>query len=206
FQAVKCVVARHGLPALDVMRLERNQGKGAAIRAGFERGLEQGDAYLAFMDADGSVPVREAHRVILHLADALPGTLSGVIGSRVKMLGRDVVRNPLRHYTGRVFATFVSVYFNQPVYDTQCGVKAFTRDAVLRHLPIVSDTRWVWDTELLLAMLDAGERVHELPVDWNETGDSKVSFIRDPMTMIWRLARFRRRLRAAHAGNVTDAR
>ncbi|MGE5360519.1 MAG: glycosyltransferase, partial [Bacteroidales bacterium] len=82
FQAVKCAVAQHGLPALDVMRLERNQGKGAAIRAGFERGLDRGDAYLAFMDADASVPVREAHRVIVHLADAPPGTLSGVIGSR----------------------------------------------------------------------------------------------------------------------------
>jgi glycosyltransferase involved in cell wall biosynthesis len=206
YEVVSGAIEQLRIPSLALMRLERNQGKGAAIRAGFERGLDEGDDLLAFMDADSSVPVRETHRVIADLAGAAPGTLSAVIGSRVKMLGREVHRNPVRHYTGRVFATFVSMYFHQPVYDTQCGVKAFTRDAVRRHLPVVSDTRWVWDTELLLAILDAGEPVRELPIDWKETGHSKVSFISDPLKMVWRLRRFRRDLRARQGARPRGAR
>jgi hypothetical protein len=105
-------------------------------------------------------------------------------------------RTPLRHYSGRVFATFVSLWFGQAVYDTQCGLKVFEREMLKRHLDAPEDVRWVWDTQLLLAMLHAGERIHELPVDWRETGESKLSLVRDPLAMIWSLIRFRRRLRA----------
>jgi dolichyl-phosphate beta-glucosyltransferase len=125
--------------------------------------------------------------------------VTGVVGSRIRMLGRKVQRNPLRHYLGRVFATFVSSWFSQDVYDTQCGLKLFEREALRRHLQIPDDERWVWDTQLLLSMLHAGERIHELPVDWRETGNSKVSLLRDPLTMIWHLVTFRRRLRARGA-------
>jgi dolichyl-phosphate beta-glucosyltransferase len=197
FEVVKAEIERVQLvPAVRLIRLDRNQGKGAAIRAGFERGLAEGYDFLGFMDADSSVPVSQLHRVLEYLAVAAPGSLSGAIGSRMRMLGRDVRRNPVRHYVGRVFATFVSVAFRQPVYDTQCGLKVFTREAVRRHLSVPTDTRWVWDTQLLLAMLDAGECIHEVPIDWRETGHSKMSFLRDPLTMVWRLAGFRRRLRA----------
>ena len=99
----------------------------------------------------------------------------------------------------RAFATFVSSWFSQDVYDTQCGLKIFERETLRHHLQIPEDMRWVWDTQLLLSMLHAGERIHELPVDWRETGHSKVSLLRDPLTMVWHLVTFRRRLRARGA-------
>jgi dolichyl-phosphate beta-glucosyltransferase len=142
------------------------------------------------------VPVRELHRVLVYLVAARGRAgVTGVIGSRISMLGRSVVRRPLRHYLGRAFATFVSWWFDQAVYDTQCGLKVFEREMLQRHLDVPEDDRWVWDTQLLLAMLHAGERIHELPVDWRETSGSKVSLIKDPLTMIWRLIKFRKRLR-----------
>jgi len=183
--------------AVRLVRLDVNRGKGGAIRAGLEVGLAEGFDYLGFMDADGAVPVRELHRALAYLVAARRAAgVTGVIGSRVLMLGRSVTRNPVRHYLGRVFATFVSVWFAQPVYDTQCGLKIFGRETLQRHLKTPTDDRWVWDTQLLLAMLHAGERIHEFPVDWRETGGSKLSFWRDPLVMVWRLVRFRRRLRA----------
>ena len=180
-----------------LVRLDANRGKGRAIRAGLDIGLAEGFDYLGFIDADCAVPVRELHRALVYLATASrEAGVSGVIGSRVQMLGRSVVRSPLRHYSGRVFATFVSLWFGQAVYDTQCGLKMFERDVLRRHLDAPEDVRWVWDTQLLLAMLHAGERIHELPVDWRETGGSKLSPVRDPLALIWSLVRFRRRLRA----------
>ncbi|MCX6550133.1 MAG: glycosyltransferase [Acidobacteria bacterium] len=186
--------------AVRLVRLESNRGKGGAILAGLEIGLAEGFDYLGFMDADGAVPVRELHRALAYLVTAhRDAGVTGVVGSRIRMLGRLVERNPLRHYVGRAFATFVSSWFSQGVYDTQCGLKIFERETLRRHLQIPEDKRWVWDTQLLLSMLHAGDTIHELPVDWRETGNSKVSLVRDPLTMIWHLVRFRRRLRALRA-------
>ena len=183
--------------AVRLVRLADNRGKGGAIRAGLEIGLAEGFDYLGFFDADCAVPVQELHRALVYLVTAhRDAGVTGVVGSRVRMLGRRVERNPLRHYLGRVFATFVSSWFHQDVYDTQCGLKIFERDTLRRHLRVPDDERWVWDTQLLLSMLHAGESIHELPVDWREMGHSKVSLMRDPLTMIWHLVRFRRRLLA----------
>jgi glycosyltransferase involved in cell wall biosynthesis len=186
--------------AVRLVRLEANRGKGGAIRAGLEMGLAEGFDYLGFFDADCAVPVQELHRALMYLVTShRDAGVTGVVGSRIRMLGRQVQRNPLRHYLGRVFATFVSSWFSQDVYDTQCGLKIFEREALRRHVQIPDDERWVWDTQLLLSMLHAGERIHELPVDWREMGHSNVSLMRDPLTMVWHLVRFRRRLRARGA-------
>ncbi len=186
--------------AVTLLRLRPNRGKGGAIRAGFDRALHEGFDYLGFIDADSSVSVGELHRVLTYLATTGRDlALAGAIGSRVKMLGREVLRDPLRHCSGRIFATFVALYFRCGVYDTQCGLKVFDARVLARYLDAPIDSRWVWDTELLLAMLHGGERIHEIPIDWKETGHSKVSLLRDPVTMIRSLIRFKRRLKAMPA-------
>ncbi|MCX5788093.1 MAG: glycosyltransferase [Elusimicrobia bacterium] len=188
------LIEEHGLASrMALLSLGRNQGKGAAILAGFKRGLAEGHDYLAFMDSDGAIPVAELYRAVRYAASA--NEVSAVIGARVKMLGRNVARSYSRHYIGRVFATFVSAYFQVPVYDSQCGLKIIRRDVLERYLDVPTDKRWVWDTELLLAMLAGGERVHELPIDWKEIAGSKISPLRDSLRMVFRLVAFKPRLK-----------
>lgn len=172
----------------EVLSLSVHEGKGAALDAGFRRGLEEKSDLLAFLDADGSCAPSELARALSRLLEK--PELSGVIGSRVLMLGRKVSRRALRHYTGRVFATYVSLLFGAPVYDSQCGLKAFRAEAVRRHLDAPTDRRWVWDTQLLLSLLAAGEKVEELPVDWKETGGSRLSLL-DAPCMALSLLRFK---------------
>ncbi len=192
--------------AVTLLALQPNRGKGGAIRAGFERALREGFDYHGFIDADSSVTIGELHRVLAYLATTGRDLgLAGAIGSRVKMLGREVVRDPRRHFSGRIFATFVAVYFGCGVYDTQCGLKIFDARILPRYLDLPIDSRWVWDTQLLLAMLHAGERIHEIPIDWRETGHSKVSLLRDPFTMVRSLVKFKRRLKTLPAMAPTPA-
>ncbi|MEK7233896.1 MAG: glycosyltransferase [Elusimicrobiota bacterium] len=176
---------------ISCLRREINGGKGSALKAGFERGLSSGCEYVGFLDADGSTPASELLRAMEYFL-ALKGTpLAAVIGSRVQLLGRDVSRNALRHYLGRIFATLVSLHFGVKIYDSQCGMKLFRASVLKPYLDRPTDMRWVWDTQLILSMLGAGESVHEMPIDWHEIAGSKISVLRDPFLMAWHLLSFR---------------
>ena len=197
----RALYAANAGSSVTLLALHQNRGKGGAIRAGFDRAQHEGFDYQGFIDAYSSVTIGELHRVLVYLATTGHElALAGVIGSRVKMLGRSVLRDPLRHCSGRVFATFVALYFRCGAYDTQCGLKVFDASVLPRYLDAPIDSRWVWDTQLLLAMLHGGERIHEIPIDWKETGHSNVSLLRDPLTMVRSLVRFKRRLKTMPAG------
>jgi hypothetical protein len=61
--------------------------------------------------------------------------------------------------------------------DAQCGFKAVRRDAAQQLLPLVEDTGWFFDTELLVLAERAGLRIHEVPVDWVDDPDSRVDIV-----------------------------
>ena len=46
-----------------------------------------------------------------------------------------------------------------------------------RLLPLVEDTGWFFDTELLVLAERAGLRIHEVPVDWVDDPDSRVDIV-----------------------------
>ena len=61
--------------------------------------------------------------------------------------------------------------------DAQCGFKAIRADAARELLPLVADTSWFFDTELLVLAERAGLRIHEVPVDWIDDADSRVDIV-----------------------------
>ncbi|MEI2827356.1 MAG: hypothetical protein V9F04_13890 [Dermatophilaceae bacterium] len=77
--------------------------------------------------------------------------------------------------------------------DAQCGFKAIRADRARELLPLVEDTGWFFDTELLVLAERAGLRIHEVPVDWVDDPDSRVDIVatatRRPARASWRLAR-----------------
>ncbi|MCA9857818.1 MAG: glycosyltransferase family 2 protein, partial [Dehalococcoidia bacterium] len=78
------------------------------------------------------------------------------------------------------------------VTDAQCGFKAISREAARALLPLVQDTQWFWDTELLWVAQANGYRMAEVPVRWDEDPDTRVKIIKtatDDLKGIWRLKR-----------------
>jgi len=74
--------------------------------------------------------------------------------------------------------------------DAQCGFKALRVDAARALLPLVEDRTWFFDTELLVLAERSGLRVHEVPVDWTDSPDSRVKIITTALADlrgIWRL-------------------
>ena len=61
--------------------------------------------------------------------------------------------------------------------DAQCGFKAIRADVARRLLPLVEDTGWFFDTELLVLAERVGLRLHEVPVDWVDDPDSRVDIV-----------------------------
>ena len=132
---------------VDVLRLTPNQGKAEAVRRGLLQALEQGCDVVGYFDADLSTPAEEMCRLVEVLRES---STSVVLGARVRLLGYSIVRNPARHYLGRVFGTFASLALGLSVYDTQCGAKLFRDTPALRSAlqrPFLS--RWAFDVELI---------------------------------------------------------
>lgn len=165
------------------MSLERNRGKAEAVRRGINHVLEkQTVSYTGYWDADLATPLGAIRRFRDVLEDN--EDLQLVMGSRVKLLGREVQRSELRHYLGRVFATAASMSLGLAVYDTQCGAKLFRVDDATRSIfrePFLS--RWIFDVEVIarlsayVATRDSTVEgaIYEYPLEqWIDVEGSKV--------------------------------
>ncbi len=189
---------------IDLLPIHENRGKAEAVRCGMLRALDSAPDYAGYWDADLATPLGEVPGFVARLrADA---TLELVMGARVKLLGRTIVRNPARHYLGRVFATCVSVMLRLAVYDTQCGAKLFRADRALLE-PLFGEpfrSTWIFDVEILARLIrrlrEQGgpaveDVVYEYPLTtWRDVEGSKVrgaDFLRAAFELanIWRVYR-----------------
>lgn len=176
-------VSRSARGRIEVLALEKNGGKGEAVRRGMLHALERGRSIIGFTDADFSTRPAELLALLTELEARVD--LDVLVASRVLLVGRKVRRKATRHYLGRVFATLAANILRTAFYDTQCGAKLFRATPALASAlatPFVS--RWAFDVELLGRLLigtadTAGipiERMREVPLEqWVDEGASKVT-------------------------------
>jgi dolichyl-phosphate beta-glucosyltransferase len=175
-------------PAVRLLKLPVNRGKGAAVRAGML--VAQGDQRL-FTDADGATPIEEVTR----LEPALATGADVVIGSRALTDPAVSVRAlPHRKMAGLVFNFVVARSGLAGIADSQCGFKCF-RAPVAEDLFGALKTRgYAFDVELLLRARRRGYRTVEVAVNWAHQPGGKVVVLRDGPDMIWQVMRARWRV------------
>jgi glycosyltransferase involved in cell wall biosynthesis len=144
--------AHAGLP-VRVVRLEANQGKGAALFRGF---AEAKGSVVAFLDADLEI-APENVLLLLRVMDATQAAV--VVGTKTG----DAF--PLaRRLLSRFFRAAVSSLFGLAVSDTQTGIKLFRREVLEHVAPRMTISRFAFDIELLVAATRFGYEIAECPV------------------------------------------
>ena len=75
-----------------------------------------------------------------------------------------------------------------PFADTQCGFKAFTRNAAQIVFKLQTIERWGFDPEILFIAIKHGLTVVEVPVSWAHDARSRVSYLKDGLKMLEEIA------------------
>jgi dolichyl-phosphate beta-glucosyltransferase len=172
-------------PRILLVENPENHGKGYSVRAGMLQA--RGDICL-FTDADLSSPITEAQ----HLFDALAQGADIAIGSRWLRAELQTERQPLyRQLMGRIFNLLLRVILRLHYVDTQCGFKAFRRDAAQRVFPPMKIERWGFDPEILFLARKLGLQVKEVPVVWAHSEGTRLHPFRDGLRMFGDVLRVR---------------
>ena len=160
-----------------LIRQRENRGKGFAVRTGVMSA--QGELIL-FTDADLSAPIAEAPRLL----DALRNGYDIAIGSRgLKPEWIGVHQSQFRESSGKFFNLCLRLLTGLPFRDTQCGFKAFRREAARRIFPLQTIDGFGFDAELLYIARKLGYRTLEMPVHWAHSEGTKVHMVRDGLRM-----------------------
>ncbi len=177
---------------IETLHLDTNSGKAEAVRQGMLWCAKAGFGYAGYWDADLSTPLSELP--VFRAEMEASRQVDIVAGARIKMVGRRIERSPFRHYSGRAFATAVSLMFGIEMYDTQCGAKLFRLGPETKH--IFSDpfhTRWLFDVELFVRFgrckgKSLEGNLIEIPLSqWRDVAGSKMrplDFIRAPLDLL----------------------
>ncbi|MGA8301835.1 MAG: glycosyltransferase, partial [Terriglobales bacterium] len=141
-----------------------------------------------FTDADLSSPIGEAQK----LFDAIAEGADIAIGSRWLRADLQTERQPLyRQLFGRIYNLVLRVFLGLNFADTQCGFKAFRREAVQGIFPLQRIERWGFDPEILFLARRLGFSVKEVPVVWAHSEGTRLSPFRDGVRMFGEVLRIR---------------
>lgn len=182
--ARKCLA---GNPRSRVLRLARNRGKGAAVKAGFAAARGRS---IVFMDADLATELSDLPNLLgaLETADVALGSRS----NDETVIEDSTVR---RSMMGAQFNRLVRRVTNLSMLDTQCGFKGFRASAgkLLMHLSAIDG--FAFDVEVLTLADRLGFRSTEVPVHWREVPGTHIRPVRDPARMAFDVVstRFRQR-------------
>ena len=188
------VEAYRGQPKVTVILEDRPSGKGHAVRTGLE--AAKGDIIM-IQDADLEYDLADYEKLLAPIAQ---GKQAFVLGSRHSGEGGWAIRKftdqrlhalvlNMAHWT---FTFMINVSLGIWLSDPFTMYKVFRRDC-LNGLRLECN-RFDFDWELLIKLVRKGYKPIEIPVSYTSRSfkaGKKVSMIRDPITWMWALLKYR---------------
>jgi len=140
-----------------VILIDKNLGKGNALKALFGKAIDEGYDAVISVDADGQHDPADIPRFI-ELHHSFPEAV--IVGSRM----HDIHKIPRGRYNSMHVARFyVSLGANQFIEDTQCGFRLYPLSTV-KNILLTTD-RYVPETEFLLKAGDSGVKIRPLEIE-----------------------------------------
>jgi dolichyl-phosphate beta-glucosyltransferase len=162
-------LARNYGDSVKVFQLERNSGKGAAVRKGM---LESSGRIRVFSDADFSTPIYELKKII----NELESGADICIGSRAIQPELIKVHQPFfRELLGKTFNLFVRIILFSGIKDTQCGFKGFKDYAAEQVFSKAKIDGFGFDVEIIYIAKKENFRIKQVPVEWFNDDRTTVS-------------------------------
>jgi uncharacterized protein (DUF2062 family) len=166
------------LPGCDLVKLETNSGKGAALRAGFQRALELGYTHAITMDADGQ-----------HYAEDLPKFLEAIQAQPESFIVgvRDLAAAGCpghRQRSNAVSSFWFRVGTGVRLSDTQCGFRGYPL-ALVKKL-FVKSQRYAYELEFMVRAAWVGTTLVAVPVKCTYHDGIRNSHFR-PVVDLWRI-------------------
>ncbi|HJQ02188.1 MAG TPA: bifunctional glycosyltransferase family 2/GtrA family protein [Jatrophihabitans sp.] len=174
------------LDRVSYVRLE-DKGRGRALSTVW---LASRAEVLAYLDVDMST---DLNALLPLVAPLITGHSDVAIGSRLARHSR-VIRGTKRELISRCYNLILRSTLFTRFSDAQCGFKAIRADVGRQLLPLVQDTSWFFDTELLVLAERSGLRIHEVAVDWVDDPDSRVDLVATAIADLKGVARVGRAL------------
>jgi dolichyl-phosphate beta-glucosyltransferase len=147
--------------------LPENQGKGAAIGYGIRKTTK--DWSLLF-DADNATPLDQIEKLLPFI-----DRYQMIIGSRYLNHQSIKIKQPFyRVLIGRLGNILIQALLLPKIKDTQCGFKLIKTTLAQKIFNQMTIKRWGFDMELLAIGKYWGYKIKEIPVDWFDSGESRL--------------------------------
>ena len=175
-------------PEFTVIGHDTQRGKGFAVRSGMLRARGE---IAFFMDADLSTPLPEVERFLARFESEPP--VDVLVGNRRHPHSAILKRqNFVRRKMGQTFNAVLRAIGGIRLADTQCGFKAFRREAREAIFSRQKLDGFAFDVEVLMLAERLGFKVEDLPVQWSNADGSRVRIVRDSFRMLVDAFRVRR--------------
>ncbi len=154
----------------DVIELPENQGKGVALRHGFEAAIADDCDYVVTLDSDGQ-----------HLPEEIDNLVSAAVetGSDVVVGSRRVSEMPPQRQVGNLLTRWTfRLQTGKKLRDTQTGYRLFTPAALKKIMPGLSWGRYETEMAMLFNADHLGLKMTTAPISTVYIGDNKLTSFR----------------------------
>ena len=148
------------------------KGRGRAIKLAISKSKAD---IVSYMDIDLSTDLDSLKPLIKSIAK---NKYDIAIGSRLSKGSNVIGRKKIREFTSRSYNVLIKFILPfSHIDDMQCGFKAFSRKKIVTALNLVTNTRWFFDTEIIIIARSLNLSIYQLPVKWTDDPNTSVNII-----------------------------
>ena len=180
-----------GLHNVRVVGYEHNRGKGCAVRTAV---MEAKGDILVCTDCDNAYGTDKIAEAVANLDADRNAEI--VIGSRILDRYGYEGYTWWRRLMSRTYILVLKLAAGFRHSDSQCGFKAWRRDAARASFSLCETDGWAFDIEVIMIAEKFGFRVREMPVRIINHRESKVNPVRDTLRMLRDLKKIKKHVKS----------